>query len=553
MEFFKIGLEDKEWMDRLLSQEHLPACELCFGNNFIWGEGYDVYAAKSHGCGVIRCEFDGEINYSFPFGNGDKRKVIEDLLDTSKSEGKELVIYPVVDEMKDMLYEWFPGRFDITENRADFDYIYTVEKLTELKGRKLSSKRNHIARFCDDDDWSYEKITADNAFECIAMDKQWLKEKSEINEDIEMETAAIKKAVQNFDALFMVGGLLKKHGEVVAFTMGEKLNSDTLVVHFEKARAGIQGAYPMICRQFVINEGGGYTYVNREEDTGDMGLRQAKLSYQPDILLKKYAARTSDVVTAGKNDYGAVFDIWHKSFGDDKEYFDFYWNNRFDGNMYVIWADNKPVSMVSVLNAGVILDGEEIGAKYIYAVATHPDYRGRGYAKRIIDYIYERYGEPLILQAADNSLEKYYEKMGFVGAFSKSDLKFERTDGETDGILFLDIKAKEYTKLRNRHLKKDGFVVWDEAAISYAVKENGLCNGVTAKIMYPAGGADIIMYRIENGVLTVVETTAEDENLINALNSLMHKHDLKRAEYKNNGGMIKGADIKDGYLNLTLG
>ncbi|MBQ7573723.1 MAG: GNAT family N-acetyltransferase [Clostridia bacterium] len=555
MEFKKIRLEDKEWMDKLLFEEHLSACEFSFGNNFIWGEGYDVTLAKSHGCGIIQYSNGTDICYSAPFGNGDKRAVICELMELCKNEARALIMYPVLDGLKDKLYDWFPGMFDISADRDDFDYIYTSKKLIELKGRKLSSKRNHIARFCDDPDWSYEKITKDNVRECIGMDKYWLSEKSEINEEIEMETVAIKRTVENFEALGMVGGILRQHGKIVAFTMGEKLNSDTLVVHFEKAHADIQGAYPMICRQFVLNEGKDYTYINREEDTGDMGLRQAKLSYQPDIILKKYSVITSNIVTAGKNDYEAIFDIWHKSFGDDKEYFDFYWNNRFDDNMYVIWADNKPVSMASVLSVGIMCDDEEISAKYIYAVATHPDYRERGYAKKIIDYIYNKFGEPLILQTAEESLENYYANMGFVSTFSKADEKFVKTNSDSNGILFLDIEPKEYTKLRNKHFNKNGFVVWDIDAIEYAMKENELCNGKTVKIMYSDNSSDIIMYRIEDSILKVVETTAKGEKLKSALNALMDKHNVENAEYKNNGGMIR-SDKKfnfEGYINLTLG
>ena len=85
----------------------------------------------------------------------------------------------------------------------------------------------------------------------------------------------------------LVGGILRVEGEIVAFTMGEKLCEDTFVVHIEKAYADVDGAYPMINQQFVQHECMDYQYVNREEDTGADGLRQAKMSYRPAFLEEK--------------------------------------------------------------------------------------------------------------------------------------------------------------------------------------------------------------------------------------------------------------------------
>ena len=100
-----------------------------------------------------------------------------------------------------------------------------------------------------------------------------------------------KEALMYFEELGLTGGVLRLSGQVIAFTLGEPLSDDTFVVHFEKAFPEIQGAYPMINQQFVLAECQDYQYVNREEDTGDEGLRKAKLSYKPVILLDKYTAK----------------------------------------------------------------------------------------------------------------------------------------------------------------------------------------------------------------------------------------------------------------------
>ena len=87
--------------------------------------------------------------------------------------------------------------------------------------------------------------------------------------------------------LELKGGILRVGGEIVAFTLGEPVSDDTFVVHIEKAHAQVRGAYQMINQQFLAHEVADYTYVNREDDTGDEGLRKAKLSYRPAFLVEK--------------------------------------------------------------------------------------------------------------------------------------------------------------------------------------------------------------------------------------------------------------------------
>ena len=214
------------------------------------------------------------------------------LLTHAKEDNSKLYIESIEEADREFLEKYFSGIFQIEENRDSFDYIYTVDKLTSLAGKKLHGKRNHIARFKDNEDWSYEPMTAENKQECYDMNLKWCDRRAcKWNEDKSDEQCALNQAMKYFDALHLEGGILRKAGEIVAFTIGERLNSDTYVVHFEKAFPEIQGAYPMINQQFVMHNCQEYSYVNREDDAGDEGLRKAKLSYYPDILLKNYTAR----------------------------------------------------------------------------------------------------------------------------------------------------------------------------------------------------------------------------------------------------------------------
>ena len=108
------------------------------------------------------------------------------------------------------------------------------------------------------------------------------------------EYCAVKRCFDHYDTLQLQGGLLRKDGEIIAYTMGEKLNSDTYVIHIEKAFSDIRGTYQMINREFaeVVHEKyPEIIYMNREEDVGQEGLRKAKLSYYPDDMEEKYQAK----------------------------------------------------------------------------------------------------------------------------------------------------------------------------------------------------------------------------------------------------------------------
>lgn len=289
--FREITLEDKEWMTRKLQEDDRQGCEYTFGNNYIWRNIYRVEVAELHDCCVIKFDADGDDCFAYPIGKGDKRQVILDLIEDAKERGQKLRLDSILSQDKAQLEEWFPGLFTVCEERDGFDYIYTVEKLTKLAGKKLHGKRNHIARFKENHEWSYEPMTAENKQECLEMNRKWCDRAAcKWNQDMSDEFCAVQEAVAHFEELQLSGGVLRAEGEVVAFTIGEPLNSDTFVVHVEKAFPDIQGAYPMINQQFVEHTCQEFQYVNREDDTGAEGLRKAKLSYYPDILLEKYSA-----------------------------------------------------------------------------------------------------------------------------------------------------------------------------------------------------------------------------------------------------------------------
>ena len=110
------------------------------------------------------------------------------------------------------------------------------------------------------------------------------------NQALQDERRFMTAALQHMDQLDIQGGVLYVGGKIVAFTFGAPINQETFDTCVEKADTDIEGAYAMINYEFANHIPEQYVYINREEDLGLEGLRRAKLSYHPEILLEKYVA-----------------------------------------------------------------------------------------------------------------------------------------------------------------------------------------------------------------------------------------------------------------------
>lgn len=289
LKFREIELSDQEWIQEILNKCDYMSCEYSFGNHFIWKKTYDIKIAECHGFYIAALHEKDGISFLYPAGTGNVKPVIEELLTYCEENDYAFKMHSLLAEKREELENNFPGKFKIEANRDLADYVYRVDDLVQLSGKKYHGKRNHIKRF-KDNNWLFEPITKENIQECLEMNQHWC-EMNNCAADPEKreECCAVKRAFRYFEELNFFGGLLRMDDKVVAYTIGERLNSNTLVVHVEKAFSDIQGAYPTINQEFLANMATEYEYVNREEDLGVPGLRKAKLSYQPAILLEKYS------------------------------------------------------------------------------------------------------------------------------------------------------------------------------------------------------------------------------------------------------------------------
>lgn len=299
IEFRDIELQDKEIIDRFFTNNPYRASETCFSNLFGWSHKYKTQYAVWRDFLLIKFTSNwGGCSYLSPFGRGDLASAIEVLVDECGCP-ERFEMSGVTEEMKDDIERAMPRRFEFKRSRALYDYIYKSEKLINLSGKRLQSKRNHINRFkAQQADWRYISLTKnlDEIGRCREMAEKWHEINKETSEEpLDHDHEATAVFLDNFEEMELRGGALEANGEIIAFSLGAKLSEDTFDVHVEKAYSNIQGAYPLINQQFVLNEASEFTYINREEDLGLPSLRKAKLSYRPDILLKKYIVKEKNV------------------------------------------------------------------------------------------------------------------------------------------------------------------------------------------------------------------------------------------------------------------
>lgn len=285
--FKKIGLEDYEIINSYYKKIKDMNCEYTTGNTILWSMHYQIKYTILEDFLVFKTETD-KPSFIFPIGDGDIKAVFNKLFDYCNEKNIPFQLHAVNSSQFELLNVLFPNEFAIEYNRDDADYIYLSEDLKNLTGKKYHGKKNHINKFMQNNTWNYERINQENIPDCIQMANEWrIENNCDEDQAKSAELCVTLNSLKYFDELNLQGGLIKVDGKVIAFTIGEPLNEECFVVHIEKAFSEIQGAYPMINQQSILDYGKDYKYINREEDLGVEGLRKAKLSYRPIILLEK--------------------------------------------------------------------------------------------------------------------------------------------------------------------------------------------------------------------------------------------------------------------------
>ena len=288
-------IEDKVWVDEIISkaskEQTLICADIPFGTNFLWSGMYNIKICRYKDF-IVKCFGNEEdvINFTYPIGVGDVFDTLKNMLNYAFTQDKKVVFSGLTKQQTEELNILFNNKITFEENRDYAEYVYNSEDLANLAGRKYHSKRNHISKFNKLYNYSFEEINDNNFNDVIEIADNWCENNKEsINSGINHEYCAIKLALQNFEKLNLKGGLLRIDNKPVSMAIGEEISKEAFVVHFEKAVEGYNGLYTVINKLFsqtLVD----YKYINREEDLGIEGLRKAKLSYKPTILVEEFTS-----------------------------------------------------------------------------------------------------------------------------------------------------------------------------------------------------------------------------------------------------------------------
>lgn len=274
---------------RSLRRSRIQICDYTPGCLYIWRHYYHMRCAEADGMFIFESGDGSGLYYNCPVGTGDFSAAVLEARDDAEKRGIPLRFSCIPSEYVDVIQSIIGRKAEIVSDRASADYLYPYEQFCGYNGKALHGQRNHVNRFkAEHPDFSFEMLTGENLPEAesfMRLNRDEFYKGSEISAD---ELARIDEFLPCISELGISGGMLRAGGVVVGLTAGE-IVGDTLHVHIEKALRDFSGAYQTLAMCFAESmKLPGVNFINRQDDTGDEGLRKSKLSYKPCALLDKF-------------------------------------------------------------------------------------------------------------------------------------------------------------------------------------------------------------------------------------------------------------------------
>lgn len=278
-----VSIADKRIFDRYFA-EYPPNCsEMTFTNIFCWAEikSHQFCVYRDHLLVSYQRKSDSEPQFFPPIGEHPKEIMLECLPGLQTYQWVRIP-KPLSDELSDSM--------SVTFDRDNSDYYYNVDDLIALKGNKFEGKRRLVRR-CAELNPTVRMLQAKDTTACIELQEKWLDQHDGDRTSAMEETAATRLALRHIESLPIRGVVVEIGQKLVGFAIGERLNSEMFVEHFEKAAREFVGAYQFVLHAFAGNVAADAKLLNRTQDLGVPGLRRAKLSWQPAGFVQKYSAR----------------------------------------------------------------------------------------------------------------------------------------------------------------------------------------------------------------------------------------------------------------------
>jgi hypothetical protein len=289
-EFNRFDLKDKAFIQQFVDRFNPLSCEYNFSNLFCWQEPCNLSWTMYKGRLLI---YDGIDKCSFmPIGDKFSPKELVDL-----SLGMKIIgLKPDLSLVAEDYIKEFPEikEYYTVKIEPDYaEYIYKVDSLCDLKGKKLSKKRNLISQFKRlYPGFIIQSLSGGLKQESLLLAKEMLSQQEKRLNTLDQEFEALNTALNHFEELELEGLVLlletKAEIRAAAFSIFSPFNQHNSLVydiHFEKADRNFKGASQVINHETAKYLRQRCQYLNKEQDLGIKGLRQAKMSYDPEMLI----------------------------------------------------------------------------------------------------------------------------------------------------------------------------------------------------------------------------------------------------------------------------
>ena len=214
VQFHRVTIGDKPFVDRFVLAEDSRSADFNFGNIYLWDTAYRQFLTSVEGRLLTKLKYEDLPFFAFPIGTGDVRPAVEAMEEYAAQRGYRMRLRGVTDEHLELLEGAWPGRFTFEEDRDCFDYIYLAEKLATFAGKKLHGKRNFCNRFEKEHSWEFRRLTRELFPTCMEMLGFWQREFDVPPDGLEEEHGAIIRAFMRWEALGLEGGVLFADGQL---------------------------------------------------------------------------------------------------------------------------------------------------------------------------------------------------------------------------------------------------------------------------------------------------------------------------------------------------
>ncbi len=277
MKIEPLDLSHQALLTARFSKLHLDISEYSFANCYLFRKVHEYEIVFDKEIFIRGKTYDG-LRFLMP--TFDIRNVEYAYLKTVLQENQ--MLFPIPEEWANSFSK---EQFSQAFFERDSDYIYALQKIREMPGRHLSSRRNLIRQFCDLYSVTVESLTNERKKDAIAVLEAWEKHEASSSEKTDFEEC--HEAISRMEQLGLQGTLYLVDDKPVGFIIGEAISPHMFALHFAKACVDYKGVYQYMYQSFAKRVDDRFEFLNWEQDLGKEGLKKSKSAYQPDRFSKK--------------------------------------------------------------------------------------------------------------------------------------------------------------------------------------------------------------------------------------------------------------------------